>query len=601
MVFLALSASLLTTLLSGRPAQSAAPPVIADIRYELTFNRATAARREVHVAMRFRANDDRPIALSLPAWTPGSYELGNFARWVLDFRAASDDRALEWDKIDFDTWRVRPAGARSITVSFSLRADTLDNGIAWSAEDFLLLNGTAAFLYPEGSDLGFSASVVVHTEPDWKVATGMTSGGALHRFAASDYHELVDMPFFVGAMDVDSTAIDGHWYRLASYPAGAMTGEGRDAWWRQLGQMVPALVDVYRDIPWETYTTLLIFDAGFPGGAALEHANSHVGIYHPAFIGNPILASITAHEIIHAWNVKRLRPAELVPYDYSRPQPTTLLWVSEGLTDYYADLALIRGGIVPPLLFGRFVADKVNQVMAAPPVALEDASLNTWISPIEVDQYIYYPKGSLVGLLLDILIRDASDNRAGLDDVMRSLYEQTYKAGRGFTTEDFWAAASAAADGRDFTAFAARYVDGRDPLPWAETLPLAGLIFQADTARIAVIGISSSPDEHGIRVIDVLPGGMADSAGVTPGDYLVQVGELLVTGNDFDIRFRNRYANSLPGTPLKLAVRRGEAVIPLEGPLTFSSVVTYNVQTDRGAGPKAQRIRDGILRGVTGN
>ena len=125
-----------------------------------------------------------------------------------------------------------------------------------------------------------------------------------------------------------------------------------------------------------------------------------------------MLASITAHEIFHAWNVKRLRPADMVPYRYDRPQPTPWLWVSEGITDYYADLALVRGGVVDAGGFCAADDGEDREVADAPPVALEDASLSTWIHPTDGTGYIYYPKGSLAGFLLDIMIRDASDNSA---------------------------------------------------------------------------------------------------------------------------------------------------------------------------------------------
>ena len=136
--------------------------------------------------------------------------------------------------------------------------------------------------------------------------------------------------------------------------------------------------------------------------------------------------------------MKRLRPADLWPYRYDAPQPTAWLWVSEGITDYYADLAEVRGGLVADTGFYGLTAGKMNEVEAAGPVALEDASLNTWVHPVDGTAYIYYPKGSLAGFMLDVMIREASDNRRSLDDVMRDLYRTTYKLGRGFTSDDWW-------------------------------------------------------------------------------------------------------------------------------------------------------------------
>src|SRR4029450_4957286 len=128
----------------------------------------------------------------------------------------------------------------------------------------------------------------------------------------------------------------------------------------------------------------------------------------------------------------------MVPYRYDRWQPTPWLWVSEGITDYYADLALVRSGIVDSTVFYGLTGEKVQRVTEAPPTALEDISLSTSVHPVDGSDALYYPKGSLAGMLIDIMIRDGSDNRRSLDDVMRTLYQSTYKRGRGLTREALW-------------------------------------------------------------------------------------------------------------------------------------------------------------------
>src|SRR5688500_3783026 len=202
--------------------------------------------------------------------------------------------------------------------------------------------------------------------------------------------------------------------------------------------------------------------------------------------------SLYAHEVFHAWNVKRLRPAELVPYRYDRPQPTTLLWVSEGVTDYYADLSLVRGQLSGPEGFYDATTTKIQSVDALPPIALEDASLSTWIHPVGGSADIYYNKGSLAGLLLDIMIRDASDNRRSLDDVMRDLYTTTARRRTGFTAAQVWAAASRAAGGKSFDDFNRQYIDGREPYPWATILPLAGMRLAADSILTPQLGVTTN-------------------------------------------------------------------------------------------------------------
>src|SRR5579884_2247213 len=420
---------------------------VRDIQYELTFTRATAQRHELGVAMTFTTTGAAPVLLSLPAWTPGAYEIDNFARYVTEFSAESaDGKPLTWDKLDYDTWRIRPAGVKSIRVSFRYRADTLDNAMAWSRPQFLLVNGTNVFLYPEGSSLEFPATVHVRTESDWKIATGMT-WTAPRTYTAASYHELVDMPFFIGRFDLDSSRVAGKWVRFASYPAGFVSGQARVTVWDQLHKVIPPEIAVFGEVPWANYTVMEIVDSAFAGASGLEHQSSHVDVLAPSYAGSEFQPSLYAHEIFHSWNVKRLRPAEMWPYQYSHAQPTPLLWVSEGITDYYADLAEVRGGVVDSAGFFALTGEKINEVMSTVPVSLEDASLNTWVYPVDGTGYIYYPKGSLVGLLIDIMIRDASDNKHSLDDVMRGLYQSAYKHGKGFTTSEWWAAVSSAANG----------------------------------------------------------------------------------------------------------------------------------------------------------
>jgi predicted metalloprotease with PDZ domain len=429
--------------------------------------------------------------------------------------------------------------------------------------------------------------------------TGMSSAGP-RRYAASNYHDLVDFPFFVGQFDVDSTQISGTWVRFASYPSGSVTGGPRIAVWESLKRVIPAEVRVFNEVPWTTYTVLQIADPGYGGGSGLEHQNSHVDVLGPGMLGTPVLPSLYAHEIFHAWNVKRLRPADMWPYRYDEEQPTTLLWISEGITDYYADLAEVRGGIVNAKGFYEATSDKISQVEQLPPTSLEDASLSTWVHPRDGTEYIYYPKGSLAGLLIDIMIRDASDNRSSLDDVMRGLYNADYKNGRGFTNEDWWAAVTRAANGKSFTDFASRYVDGREPFPYDRVLPLAGLRLARDTSRVPQLGIASLQDTSGaLHVTEVLPESAAAAAGVQAGDQLISVAGFNAADPNWTERFRTRYASQPEGTELPVVIKRDGAQQTLTAHLRFVLRVESSVVEDPRASAKAKRIRSGLLMGTT--
>jgi predicted metalloprotease with PDZ domain len=571
---------------------------LSDIRYEVTFTRANAARRQVTSAMTFTVGGTDPVLLSLPRWTPGAYELDEFARDVSNFSAQQSGTSLQWDKTGPDTWRVTPRGVGEVTVRFDYLADSLDNANTWARPDFLLFNGTNLFLYPSGRGLDFPAAVSVNTEAGWKIVTGMAAAGP-HRYAAPNYHDLVDMPFFVGQFDLDSTQISGTWVRFATYPSGSVTGGPRIAVWEALKRMIPAEVKVFGEVPWTNYSILQIADASYSGGSGLEHQSSHVDVLGPGMLGTPVLPSLYAHEIFHAWNVKRLRPEDLWPYRYDVEQPTALLWISEGITDYYADLAEVRGGVVDAKEFYSMTGDKISQVSALPPTSLEDASLSTWIHPRDGTEYIYYPKGSLAGLLVDIMIRDASDNHSSLDDVMRGLYNAAYKNNRGFTTQEWWAAVTQAAGGKSFADFAARYIDGREAFPYDRVLPLAGLRLSGDTSHVPQLGIASLQDSTGLHVTDVIPESSAAVAGVQPGDDLVSVGGFNAQDPNWTESFRSRYARQPEGTALPIVIRRNGTEQTLTARLRFVARVESHLVEVARPSPKARRIRDGILRGIT--
>lgn len=577
------------------PAAAVSAP-INDIRYAVTFNRETATRRSLRVSMSFGVASRDPVLLSLPSWTPGAYEVSDFIRRASDVTVSGDGGEPSWDKLDPDTWRIRPNGARRITLRFAYAADSLDNAMSWSAADFAFFNGTNVFPYPEGRSAEFVATVAVETEADWQVMTGMTPGPTVRTWTARNYHDLVDMPFFVGALEVDSVSVGGAMFRTATWPRGILSGASRERFWSQVERMVPPMVRVFGDLPLSTYTNLIAFDSSLAGASALEHQNSHVGVYSPFIVDHEFLPSITAHEIFHLWNVKRLRPADLVPYRYDRPQPTTWLWMSEGITDYYADLALLRGGIVDSATFLLMTTGKVQEVSSAPVVALEDASLSTWIRPTDGTHHIYYPKGSLVGLLLDIMIRDASDNAQSLDAVLRHLYGSTFRAGRGFTAEDFWGAVSRAAGGRSFADFSARYIDGREPLPWATVLPLAGLRLNVDSIRDPWIGISTNVDSGGMVVTQVDADGPARQAGVQVGDYLIRLADIPMSDPDFAARYRARYARP-DSASIPLVVRRGSVETTLQLPVRHRLRTVESIVLDRAASPKALRVRSGLFSG----
>ncbi len=572
---------------------------VKNIEYSVTFDSTTADSRIIKVGMSFTASSTGAVLLSLPEWTPGAYEVANFARFVNTFAASEDNAQLEWDKADKDTWRLRVPRAGNIKVTFDYKADSLDNANAWSKSNFAFFNGTNLFFYPEGIGMDFAATVTVNTNPGWRIATGMHATG-VNTYSATNYHDLVDMPFFIGVFDLDSTTIAGKPLRFASYPSGTITPVVRTGIFQQLAKIIPYQAMVFGEVPWDSYTVFQVADAEFSLGAAsgLEHQNSHLDIISPAVLGNPILASLYSHEVFHAWNVKRLRPAEMTPYQYDREQPTPLLWISEGVTDYYADLAQVRGKTITSRAFYGTTTDKIDHIEETLQTSLEDASVSTWIKPVNGTEDIYYDKGSVAGLLIDIMIRDASDNKRSLDTVMRELYETTYKKGKGFTNEEWWSAVSRAAGGKSFADFSRRYIDGREPFPYDSILPLGGLkLFVERTVRPS-LGISISEDEQGLRVMQVVVSGPGATAGVKLGDYLMKVGDLDANDPAFQEKFNSKYSGMAPGGTIPIEIRRGTQRLTLNAPVRFNTTENRRLIEVTNASPKAIRVRDGLLNGT---
>jgi predicted metalloprotease with PDZ domain len=227
---------------------------------------------------------------------------------------------------------------------------------------------------------------------------------------------------------------------------------------------------------------------------------------------------------------------------------------------------------------------------------VSDASLGAWINPTDGSSGLYYPKGGLIGFLLDIMIRDASDNRSSLDKVMRTLYDQTYKRGTGFTGDDWWREISRAANGKSFNEFARRYVDGRERLPVDSVLALAALAVKSDTIREPRLGVGTATDSTGVTITEVISSGAAAAAGVNSGDRLVSIGDVAITNDDSLEAFRARYSGTTL-TTLPLVLRRGTQAITLQLPVRLSIRVRTIVSPIPNASEKAVRIRNGILKG----
>lgn len=589
------SASGATSAVAQLPPGTVSAP-ISNIAYQVTVDSAATAARQLAVTMDFTVLSASPVTLALPAWSPGHYTLIWFAARVSRFAAEQDGAPLEWGKVDHQTWRIVPRGPGQVRVTFRYLADTIDRAVAWTRPDFSFFNGTNLFLYPVGGGFDWPATVTVHTESGWRITTGMATDSAPGTFAATNYHDLVDMPFFVGRYDLDSTRVVGRWIRLAWYPAGSLTPARRDRLFGWLAKFVPAEAAVFMDVPFRNYTIFMVSDTVVNAGG-LEHQSSQMDELPTSALDEP-LPGLYAHEFFHAWNVKRLRPADLVPYRYDDIQPTRWLWVSEGVTSYYGALAQVRGGVTDSAGFLGDLVNTVAGVASVPPTSVGDASLAAWVDVSDGSAGLYYGKGALIGFLLDVMIRDASDGRHSLDDVMHDLYWATYKRGRGFTAAEWWGAVARAAGlpPARIAEFARRYVDGREPLPLDSVLALAGLRIATDTIREPRLGIATALDSGAARVTAVFPGGAAEAAGIQVGDRLVSLGGVRVRDDSSFATFRARYAGTAE-TSLPAVLRSGGEQRTIQVPVRLFVRVAVRAVARPDASDKARRILRGLLSG----
>ncbi len=580
---------------------------VAPVLYDVSI--PSPATHLIHIRADFPARGKDTLYVSLPAWSPGNYEIQNYARYVRHFAAkTAAGQPMFWDRFDKDTWRVPTAKSDRVSVEFDYFADTIDLSMARVVDDFAEFLGTNVFPYEE-SQLTLPAEVRFSLPAGWLVTTPLAGSGA-GPYSAKDYHELADAQTFVGHFSLDSLQVDGKWVRVAVWPADAYSAGVQRNMRADLEKIAHTENALLGGPPYDNYTVffnVIREPLGFAGG--LEHAASQFDIMpQGAFadaVGNfgDFMVPLMSHEYFHLFNVKRIRPAEMWPYDYHAEQYTPLLWWSEGVTDYYADLTNLRSGLWTTEQFLGNVAQNMQQVETAPePWSEEDGSVATWINEVFVNSsQLYYPKGSLTGLLLDASIRDATDNRRSLDDVMRALYVRYYQKQKGFTTQDLLALLREFGM-PDVAGFYQRYINGRDPLPYESVLAKAGVTVTRRATSNPFLGVNAQPDGSGKVVVQgLVPGGAAEAAGLQVGDVLLKVGDVETHSDaDWGVKFRDRYRGQ-DGSPLALNITRGGQAMTLNTQVRERKAVSFSVTLAAAPTATQARIWRGLATGSTGN
>jgi predicted metalloprotease with PDZ domain len=549
---------------------------------------------------------------SLPAWIPGSYLLRDFARHVVRVEAKSGAETLPVVKTAAAEWSVRGANR---TLCFTITVYALDQSVRGAYLDRTrgYFNGPCVFVSPHGRD---REPVEVTIEPPaqpvtaaWRVATALAAVAVDERgfgiYRAADYDELLDHPAEISDFESVDFEAGGVPHRLVI--AGRFESD-LDRIAADLAEICTTQIDFFgRPPPFDRYLFLGL--AVGEGHGGLEHRAStslifgrddlpKAGEAGPSRDYQRFLA-LASHEYFHTWHVKRTKPVAFMPYRLDRRNHTRLLWVFEGITSYYQELMLLRSGVVGVGAFLQRVGELLTRVYRMPGrlrQSLENASFDAWDvlyrpEPHHPNTTIsYYTKGALVALALDLTLRRETAGRTSLDDVVRELWRRYGAVGIG-VPEDGFERLAEEISGLDLRSFFASAVRGTEDPPLNALLAEFGVALElrprAANGELLTLGAAVREREHGLELVSVLDGGAAERAGLNPGDVLVAVDRLRVTGRNL----ARRLARFESGERVTATVFRGDELLEVGIVLAPAPLDTCYLVAREGADAKALERR----------
>src|SRR5262245_15754014 len=575
------------------------------IRYTLSFPAPQTHYVEVTATV---PTGRRPqVELMMPVWTPGSYLVREYARNVEAVTAAGPDgRSLEVDKSKKNHWRIATGGAPTITVKYRVYCREMSVRTNWVEADFALLNGAPTFitladLTPRPHE------IVINPAAGWKrsVTALPAMNDGEHRYRAPDYDTMVDSPIVIGNPAVYDFEVDGKKHSLVNVGEGGVFDGARAA--RDLEAIVKEDRRLWGFLPYDRY---VFFNMITESGGGLEHKNSTMLMTNRwstrtrrAYLGWLELAS---HEYFHAWNVKRLRPAELGPFDYENENTTRSLWIAEGFTDYYADLQVLRAGLQTRDEYREDLSNTIELLQTTPGrlvQSAEMASFDAWIKYYRPDEnsnntsVSYYTKGTVIAFLLDARIRKATNGAKSLDDVMRLAYEK-FSGPKGYTPEQFRAVIEQVS-GQNLQRFWETAIEGTSEVDYAEALDAFGLRFKPaaqqppDRATKPWLGITTRNDNGRLVITQVQRGSPADVAGLNVDDEILAIDEFRVRVD----RLENRLEQYKTGDKVSVLVARREQLVRI--PMTFDAEPqkAWRLEVNPAASDAQRRLFDAWLRG----
>lgn len=595
---------LVLSLLAGLASPAApAAPAAGPARATYAVSMPRPETRYVHVEATFEGLGGPTVELKLPAWSPGYYVILDYAKNVGSFAARdASGRPLAWEKCAKNAWRVTTRGAKAFSVSYEVWA--AGGSIAESALDErqAFLSPTGLFLHPSGR-LDTPVTLAVERREEWsRISTGLDPvEGKSGTYSAPDFDVLYDSPLLVGNQEVLSFEVNGVPHTFEGAGLGSLD---RARFVADLKAMVKAAVDLVGDVPYRRYAFISIG----PGGGGLEHLNSQLITFDAEKMADPAQYARTlrfiAHEYFHHFNVKRIRPVALGPFDYDRENLTRMLWFSEGATVYYEDLLLARNGFYAPEEYLSRLSSGLSSYESSPGRRFQspaEASFDSWFGYFDRTEHLRnttvspYDSGLALSFLLDLGIRHATANRRSLDDVMRTLYRTFAKEkGRGFTDEEFRTACEETA-GTPLPEIFDRYVATTAAIDWPRYLGYAGLEVQPE-AGPAAGDLGADLEERGGKVVVTRVGirSPASLGGLSARDELLAVDSVR---GDLP-RLRELLAGKAPGARAELLVARNGTVRKLDVTLGPPAGRTFRLRRVASPTPLQTAIFEGWLKGT---
>lgn len=564
-----------------------------DLKISYTVSLQNPASQQFRVTTEISDINQPRIDLSLPTWTPGWYTIENYAKNLLRFRVTDNTgKILPHTMSRKQTWNVDTRGIRQIRIEYDYQATVLALNQAKIAKDFAFFTGVELFLQPEGHrDDPSKVRFIIPT--GWKIISALKETADPMTFTASNYDTLVDAPTEMGNFDVRKFEVEGKPFYFVATPAGTFNTEKSARFIEMLAKVAKAHSTTFGGLPFDKYVSFYFFAPPESNASgALEHLNSFVAFAPPGEQARPEqIIGTASHEFFHLWNVKRIRPAEMWPYDYSRENETPLLWVSEGFTNYYGVVGVYRAGLMTPEEFVGRAADAAAGVENTPArayISPAEASVSTWVGYDSPTAFgiSYYTQGQNLAALLDLSIRNDTDGTSGLDDVMRALYADFYKSGRGFTTADMIGVINNLTK-KDYNDFFNRYVFWTDVPDYDRIFGYAGYRLERKTQQSPILGFSVRFRNGGLYVSSVEPNSGASAAGLRQGDVVTKI-----DGTDpRQVQFQ-----TLAGKTAVLSLNRGGAEMTVQVKIGARPSTDFNLAPMPEATAKQLKIRQAWLK-----